>query len=416
MQQSEQIPSYAVCVARALSTSSQPLTIDALLSSVGRQRPLGKDARRAVYRAVSELYQAVPVAPSRFGWLSHLLKGNTFRHPLAAEEARRGYLLLDELEHAVFFPQFFQSNRIDVRQLSIMLMGGPTLTAEAGIERKMWSLRLGPAFGEWIEYQGGQSRDDIIITVEDAVVGSYWLRLQPRESREEETIQAQNVQIASAAEEIVSALRRTEKVMPTAELAALLIGRNLYRGTTPPDDLHMLLHKYSMLHLRDDGAGYAFDRRTPPTVVGGPAETRVRGAYAPRSELTARTERSIGEPAAWIEDDNDPFGAAPDADSCPDYESYLEGHRMAGGPDEPLSHSDYHLLEAELETLLGLEQEFGYLLPEQGKRVDDLAERLFIDPDALREEIENEGDEESDFDDDIGGDDSDDDQSPFWKN
>lgn len=106
MEKSERYPSYATCVARALSASEQPLTIDGLLSVIGRQRPLGAGARRAVYRAVRELYQAVPVAPSRVGWLSHLLQGNTFRHPLTAEEVRRGYLLLDELEHAVFFPQF----------------------------------------------------------------------------------------------------------------------------------------------------------------------------------------------------------------------------------------------------------------------------------------------------------------------
>ena len=93
-------------------------------------------------------------------------------------------------------------------------------------------------------------------------------------------------------------------------------------------------------------------------------------------------------------------------DSCLDYESYLEAHQISGDPDAPLSHSDYHLLEAELETLLGLEQEFGYLLPEQSKRVDALAERLFIDPESLT------------FDDDDSGfsDDNFDSDSPFWKN
>jgi hypothetical protein len=128
--------------------------------------------------------------------------------------------------------------------------------------------------------------------------------------------------------------------------------------------------------------------------------------------LRAAPQRDIPEPTAWIGDEDEPFGMESGEDTCPDYESYLESHRMAGEPGAPLSHSDYHLLEAELETLLGLEQEFGYLLAEQSKRVDDLAERLFIDPESLR-----------DFDDfDDGLDDGldegldDDDQSPFWKN
>ncbi|HHW87314.1 MAG TPA: hypothetical protein GX400_14035 [Chloroflexi bacterium] len=413
MGKSERYPSYATCVARALSASQQPLTIDGLLSVIGRQRPLGAGARRAVYRAVREIYQAVPVAPSRIGWLSHLLQGNTFRHPLAAEEVRRGYLLLDELEHAVFFPQFFQNHRPDLRRLTIELMGGPVINAEAAIERKMWSLRLGSVFSEWIDAQGGQSRDDIMITVRDAVAGSYLVRLQPRESRDEEAIQEQNRRLALAAEEIVASLRRADKVIPTWELAALLIGRDLYRGAVPPDDLHMVLHKFSMLRIQKDGASYAVEPPVTPTIVGRQPSTRVRSGDQNRGELRAAPQRDLSEPTAWIDDEDKPFEMESGEDTCPDYESYLEGHRMAGEPGAPLSHSDYHLLEAELETLLGLEQEFGYLLPEQSKRVDDLAERLFIDPESLRD-LDDAGE---DFDDDdFDDDDFDNDQSPFWKN
>lgn len=42
-------------------------------------------------------------------------------------------------------------------------MGGPTIEAEACIERRTWSLRLGAEFVEWIEEAGGQGRDDILI-------------------------------------------------------------------------------------------------------------------------------------------------------------------------------------------------------------------------------------------------------------
>ncbi|MBK8049082.1 MAG: hypothetical protein IPK16_19400 [Anaerolineales bacterium] len=76
---------------------------------------------------------------------------------------------------------------------------------------------------------------------------------------------------------------------------------------------------------------------------------------------------------------------------------------MAGAPGAPLGHGDYHLLEAELE-LLGLEQEFGYLLPEQQARVQALAERLFIDPEVLRSR-EQDAPDEGDFD-----------EPPFWQN
>jgi len=403
-EKSARYPSYATCVAKVLSASEEPLSIDALLTTIGRQRPVGKGARQAVYRAVRAIYQAVPVATSRIGWLSHLLQGSTFRHPLAAEEVRRGFLLLDELEHAVFFPQFFQTQRPDTRVLTMDLMGGPTIQAEAAIERKTWSVRLGPPFVEWIDSQGGQGRDDVVITVRDAVKGEYLLRLQPREARHEETIRDRNIQVALAAESIVAALRRTDKVVPSWELAALLIGRGAFYDPVPPDDLHMVLHKYSMLRLQD-GIGYVIDRRAPALAANRrnavPVDTGDWEDGLSSMEIDDRED-----PLAWLDDEEAPVDAMSDDDSCLDYESYLEGHRTMPNAGAPLSHSDYHLLEAELETLLGLEQEFGYLLPEQGRRVDELAMRLFIDPESLRE------DDSANFSDLA----DDDDDMPFWQN
>ena len=67
----------------------------------------------------------------------------------------------------------------------------------------------------------------------------------------------------------------------------------------------------------------------------------------------------------------------------------------------PLNHIEFHLLEAELEMLVSLEQEFGFLMPEQERRKGELADRLFIDPDFL-----------------LGGDWDQDDfgDVPFWNN
>ena len=263
METSKLYPSYTICVTQALSSSPHPLTIDDLLAQVERQRPLGKGARDAIYRAVRELYQAVPVASSQIGWLSHLLQGSSFRHPLTAAESRRGFLLLDELEHAVFFPQFFQRQKTELRQVVVELMGGQTLHAEAAVERNQWTLRLGLPFAEWIDAQGGQSQDDILILVEDAVKGHYRFRLQPHESRDEGAIHQQNQQLALAAETLMSHFRRTDKVIPVWELAALLVGRELYHSPIPPDELHSVLHEYSALRLTDDGAGYFLDRQVP---------------------------------------------------------------------------------------------------------------------------------------------------------
>jgi hypothetical protein len=94
-----------------------------------------------------------------------------------------------------------------------------------------------------------------------------------------------------------------------------------------------------------------------------------------------------------------------EADSCQDYEDYLEQLAESGRLTTPLSHSDYHLLEAELEMLVSLEQEFSYLMPDQQSRVNELAERLFIDPEILRSSEQDPYD-----DDDFGG------PPQFWQN
>jgi len=402
MEQSERYPSYVVSVANALSTSIQPLTIDALVEKVRGQRPTSKGVRSAVYRALKQLYQAVPVGEGQYGWLTHLLQGNVFRHPLSGEEARRGFLMLDELEHAVFFPQFFQTHRPDSRNLKIELMGGAVVECEAAVERRTWSLRLGASFVEWVEEQGGQGHDDIIIMVIDAVAGQYLLRLQPREVRDEEAIHDRNMIVALAAEELVADWRRSGQLVPTWELAALLIGRSLFMDSTPPDDLHLLLQRHSNLALLN-GKGYVVKSAQDAGSTRAPARSTKSSSSidSARAELPRQVENSSeGEMDFGPEDFEDG-----EVDSCQDYEEYLEQLAESGRLSTPLSHSDYHLLEAELEMLVSLEQEFGYLLSDQQTRVDELADRLFIDPDILR----NSEQEGYDDEDDIGG-------PQFWQN
>ncbi|CAN5611335.1 hypothetical protein BH10CHL1_BH10CHL1_09730 [soil metagenome] len=402
-------PSYVNCVARVLSNSLQPLSVDTLISHIEHQRPITKGARRAVYRAIGQLFQAVPVTTSHYGWLSCLLKGNTFRHPLTNDEARKGYLLLDELEHAVFFPQFFQTNKPDERKLQIELMGGVTIEAEACIERRTWSLRLGQDFVEWIEQAGGQGRDDVLIKANDAIDGHYMLRLQPREIRDNSAIQNRNIQLALMAEEIVSKDRSSRTAMPAAELAARLIGRGFFKEPTPADDLHYVLHQYSLLRFRQ-GQGYSFADDDTMFV---PDRRNLGGV--PRHVSDQLTDFTTAGPDEFNHEWGELLAEMPEGEltnefgdllenSCASYEAYLDSCRDGDETDEPLSHSDFHLLEAELETLISLEYEFGYLLPEQQARKEQLAAQLYINPDTLL-------DDDSDL-----PDYPDEDDSPFWEN
>jgi hypothetical protein len=212
------------------------------------------------------------------------------------------------------------------------------------------------------------------------------------------------MRLASLAEEIVADNHRGGEMMPTADLAARLIGRGFFRDPVPADDLHYVLHHYSTL-LFQNGMGYGQDGQ----------QTEADRIFSAATPFLA--EGAFGDPADLILDDfvlepGEPMddlyadGSSGDFfdDACPSYEAYLQSHEDAELPGEPLSHSDFHLLEAELEALLSLEEEFGYLLSEQIARKDQLADRLFIDPETL---LDNDGDgsEYNDFDD-----------PPFWQN
>ncbi|MCB0188852.1 MAG: hypothetical protein KDE31_31495, partial [Caldilineaceae bacterium] len=252
--------------------------------------------KSAIYQAINKLYQAIPVAPGQYGWLSYLLRDQWFRHPLNSVEIRRGYLLLDEMEHAVFFPQFFQDQEQDARSVQVEMMGGPIIEATANIEQGTWALRLGAPFVEWVDTVGGAPHDDLLIYAQDAVAGKYFLRLQPREVRQEEVISERNRQLVRAAEQIVSADRKSRAAVPVAELAAALVGRGLFKHQVPPDDMHYVSHEFSRLRLYDD-LGYAAEESIPPIKRN---FNRFQAQGRP-----SQGQIDVSEAPAWFDEDED---------------------------------------------------------------------------------------------------------------
>ena len=415
MAKDREYPSYFTCVAEILSNAPTPLSVDTLVSRIAKRRPVGSGARGAVYQAISKLYQAIPVGSERFGWLSCLLRGQHFRHPLTRGEIRKGTLLLDELEHAVFFPQFFQTHRPDTRLISVELMGGPTLQMHAEIERGTWALRLGQSFVKWVDQAGGTTEDDLLIQVKDAVSGEYGMRLQPKESRQEELIRKRNVVLSRAAEQIVSRDRKTRAAMPVWELAGALIGQSVYDDEIPPDDMHFVLHKYSSLRLIED-AGYTTDGKDDRSSDAAPngRETPSKSEKPPKNQYGFLLENwdvagldqflhgnGHPEPPSVEWGRGELSASDSEGDSCEAYQAYLSELKEFAPDMTPLNHTEFHLLEAELEMLVSLEHEFGFLMPEQERRKNELADRLFIDPDYL-----------------LGGDWDQDDHGdvPFWNN
>lgn len=417
-------PSYTECVTLALREADGPMSMDELLAAVESMRPLTKSARSAVYQAMGKLYQAIPVSEGHFGWLSSLLRGNTFRHTLSKVELRRGVIYLDEMLHGVLAPDFFQTQRMDLEPVYLTLIGESVpLSIPITIDRKVWALKFGESLAKWVDAAGGQPQDDVMIQVDDAEARRFTLRLQPKEMRDAEAMDRRNLAVALVAEEILRLDRKPRTFMPVWDLAALLIGQGFFQDPVPPDELHLILARYSTLHYHP-GKGYAlaeaygsFEGRSPanfdpfletdPSLLLGQAYGSDDNSGSDNVSLWDDDEAALAEEAGYQEYAGiDDFLEPDDLENlpCPDYQSYLDVYETLDFDDTPLGHDEYHLLEAELEGLVSLEYEFGYLMPDQEARKIQLGERLFIDPDSM---YDNFGDDM---------DTSDMDGPPFWEN
>lgn len=409
-------PSYNWCVAKALREANQPLNLDEIVLAASTDRPNGKAAPGAVYRALNKVYQAVPVGGGRYGWLSHLLNGAIVCHPLTSEEITGGHLLLDELEHTVFFPEFFQNYRPDGRVVTVKLFGGPTIEAIAAIEQKTWSLQLGEAFVHWLDKLGVENRDDILIHVQDADEGKYELRARLREMRDDEQVEQRNIRLALLAEDIVAEESAARPIIPTWDLVAMIIGRGFYRNSTPTDDLHYVLGEYSNLRFIE-GKGYELAEAKKPLqlshgysieeardvlseLLADWHEREARLASGPNHGPRVTYDHSLEKKA----DELDGFDALGAEDDGSEYDSYLEQDNTSEDSEYLLGSDVYPLLEAELAMLLQIEKRFGNLLAEQRARVDYLVVALSID-------IENRQSQDWDATDDSGYG-----EPPSWQN
>ena len=384
---------YQDSIAHILQSTSEPQSVDDIQEQLIRLHAGESTSRSTIYRTLNKLYQAVPDANGRYVWLSHILDGVVVRHPLTVDEARRGYIHLDELEHAIFFPQFFQNHVPDQRVTEIELLNGPVLTVGAYIESKTWALGLGSDFSRWIRQVGGDGRDSLIITVVDARNGKYAIRLQPRESRPLLTNQ-RNAELAIQTEAIISGDRSSQAAMQTWQLVARLIARNVFHSPLPPDDLHSVLLNYSTLRCID-GTSYAVgtlagdvervtDQLPDPPADGQEGESPevleaavdLFGWLRDRDFIGSNDVTSVLGSEALSQDFLERMDQ--DSDSCTEYERYLHYCTDSGQQSIPLSHDDFHLLSTEFEYLLALQQEFGTLLHEQRLRKSELKARLHL--------------------------------------
>lgn len=368
-----------------LQEAPAPLNIQTLVMGLAADFNVTEDEIASTLRDIlADLFQAVEVRGEQYWWLTNVLNGKNVRHPLTDQEATSGFLLLDELEHAVLFPEFFQTHQADDRILELQLFGGPRIPAEAYIENKTWALRLGDQFSEWVELLGGQGSDDLIIMVDDAAAGKYTMRLLPREIRDDNEIQSRNVNLSLLAEDVVRRTCEPNIALHTWDIAAALLASDLFNEMTPPDDMHCVLHQYSMLKFNGK-VGYVYDpndkapKQTQSTSKTFPPFGFSDSTESGSADVATQGKRIDPEKTQELTVMDDLFGDRVDAD----YDYYVEKLHQIGLVDAPLNKQDFLLLKAELKALMHIERDCGHLLEEQRLRRHELISYLLIRPETL---------------------------------
>ncbi len=256
--------SYAECVRRVLQAAPAPITMDELIQAVGEMRPLtSKNIRSTMHNAITQSRVCTSLGDGRYWWMPHLLKGNRFRLYPAAEDLKKGQLLLSRDAWLGLWPNFFDDRSQEGASLvRIELAAGPTL--ERPIEhlgQSNWGFKPCPELSAWYKAQNVRHGDSLILTVIDADASPrrYRFEHEPADQRDQDRLEARNEQLASAAYDLI----RKGRAEPLFNLAPKLAARGLYDDACPPDPLEQVLdgdgrfqHAWPGAYVRADDPDY----------------------------------------------------------------------------------------------------------------------------------------------------------------
>lgn len=232
---------YTELTHQVVHNAKEPLTFDEIIQHVADIEPITTgNPQNTIRSAISQARLIQSTGDGHFGWLPHLLRDNTFRHPLTAGELKdRRLSFKDELRDALW-PSFFAiEKRRDRSPVSVKLDHGLIVDMPLEPGRRDWGTTAVPAFWQWLGEQNAQAGDDLIFQVIDADSKQYSVKIQYQADRDEARITERNRELAGASYEIIQeTLRKKASIW---NLAVRLIARGVYRDPCPPDPLVQVL-------------------------------------------------------------------------------------------------------------------------------------------------------------------------------
>lgn len=232
---------YTELVYHVMRDAHAPLALDEVVAGVQGLEPIHvANPRALILHIVEQSGLILPVDGDRYGYLPHLLEGNSFRQPLPDRAQEQGYVELSPDALAALWPGWWEAQREHESRAAILaLPGGP----QARLQRHFrlsgrWGFTAGPEFWRWLEAAGPRQGDDLIIRVVDADARRYTGELERRQARDEQALARRN---REAGDRALLAVRAAGGEILADRLAPVLIAAGAYRDPIPPDPLITLL-------------------------------------------------------------------------------------------------------------------------------------------------------------------------------
>jgi hypothetical protein len=267
---SEKPLSYTECVHRVLQAAPAPMTMDELIQAVGQMRPLtAKNIRSSLGNALHQSPLTTSLGDGRYGWMPHLLKGNSFRLRPSANDLKQGRLPVTEEAKLSLWPSFFgPRSRRREPLVRVDLADGPVMERPVeSLGTALWGIESCPELVQWYRAWRVRAGDDLILTVIDADASPrrYRLAHEPASQRDDSRVEARNRQLADAAYDLI----RRGRAEPLYYLVPKLAARGFYNDPCPPASLEKVLQADG--RFRDAGL-LGFVRADDPDYVPGPLE------------------------------------------------------------------------------------------------------------------------------------------------
>ncbi|WP_129629520.1 plasmid pRiA4b ORF-3 family protein [Candidatus Oscillochloris fontis] len=198
-----------------------------------------KNLKQTVRNAIKDSTAIIFIAERGYGWKSHLINGAVQRIVLDEVDLAERELLIDDFQRDLFQPNGPGHYKYGVQGLpKIELADGPSI--EVGSIPRAFEddiLSLPDDFWVWLEAQGAQPGDSLLLSVIDADARRYRFSYEPLATCDTQAVAERGVQLLNAALKFVH-VRQGQTIIP--EMASYLNASGIFHQIPAPPPFEQL--------------------------------------------------------------------------------------------------------------------------------------------------------------------------------